>query len=154
MEPVSVTAVIGIYEENQTEKTIDWVDIDVELCDKLRWKKETEQGRLLLVDLPRFTTIGHHDVLYDDGHYQIVARMQPVAVWVMEPKTFEEMGTLCYHIGNLHQPCLVDGHTVLAPPEESLRALAHALKVSCRQEERILPRGFATRSRSGHRHAL
>lgn len=155
MKPLAVTGIIGPYDPaGAVGKTTDWVDIDIDLCEKLRWKKETVNGRLLVVDLPRFSHIGHHDVLYDDGRHQIVARMLPVPVWVMEPSDMEGMGSLCYHIGNLHQPCLVEGPCVMTPADASLEALAQSLGVPCRQEERILPRGFSTRNRSAHRHDL
>ncbi len=149
--------ILGHYSEDSrqvSEKLVEWVDIDTELSAKARWKKETDSGRTLVVDLPRNMHVSHLDVLYDDGERMIVARMMPESVIVMEPSDMEAMGTLSYHIGNLHQPCLVSGALVIAPNEAVLQELAATLGVLWHAEERILPHGFATRSRGRHTHAL
>ncbi|WP_143598845.1 hypothetical protein [Sulfobacillus thermosulfidooxidans] len=152
MQTLTINQVLRRYNATTDTKLTEWIDMDVDQCEKTRWKAITTLGRVVIIDLPRHVRISHEDVVYEDDDRVIVARVKPHWVLVMKPKTFHEMGSLCYHIGNLHQPCLVQEQEVFTPNEEFLKSLADSLSVSYSLEERILPQGFATKSRSQHVH--
>ncbi|MCL5014964.1 MAG: urease accessory protein UreE [Firmicutes bacterium] len=150
METVTVNRVLGSYLRTGDDlcKEVEWVDMDHDHCGKARWKALSDKGRVVLIDLPRKVRLADKDVLYEDETRVIVARVKPEQVLVMRPRTIEEMGALCYHIGNLHQPCWVNQSRVFTPNESFLKDLAQSMAVPFSEEEQILPQGFATRHRT------
>ncbi len=146
-DTIRVNRVLGSWDRGLGEKKIEWVDVDIDQCQRTRWKALSTQGRVVLIDLPRYQQIADKDILYEDHERLIVARMKPQNVLVMRPRTVEEMGTLCYYIGNLHQPCWVKETRVFTPNESFLKDLAQSLSIPFSEDECILPQGFATRNR-------
>ncbi len=147
MDTVRVNRVLGSFGSDSLGKAVEWVDMDSDQCQRSRWKTLSDKGRVVLIDLPRHTGLADQDILYADQEIFIVARMKAQKVLVMQPKTPEEMGTLCYHIGNLHQPCWVKEGQVFTPNETFLKDLAQSLGILVVEEYCVLPQGFATRNR-------
>lgn len=60
------------------------------------------------------------DIIYIDDKKAVVVRIIPTDAIVVAPKSMNEMGTLCYEIGNKHMPIFLQNNEILMPFEEPM----------------------------------
>jgi len=60
------------------------------------------------------------DVLFMDEQKAIVVHVKPCEAIVLRPRSFLQMGSICYEIGNKHLPMFIQNDNVLIPYEEPL----------------------------------
>lgn len=151
MPEVTVRSVLGHL--HGEEPNVEFVSVGWEECARRRLRKTTDRGTEVVIDLPPGPPLADGDVIYREAQWTIAVRMLPAEVLVARPASLQEMGTLCYQIGNLHQPVWVGENEVVLPDEPQNEALLQRVNLPYTKEKRLLPQGFAT-SRTGHTHAL
>lgn len=143
--------VLGRLQGN--ESNVEYVSVNWEECARRRLRKVTDRGTEVVIDLPPGPPLADGDILIRETQRTIAVRMLPADILVARPASLREMGTLCYQIGNLHQPVWVGEEEVVLPDEPQNEALLQRSHLPYAKERRLLPQGFAT-SRTGHTHVL
>ncbi|MDA8194949.1 MAG: hypothetical protein M0Z53_13260 [Thermaerobacter sp.] len=136
------------------ETVSEWLTIDWQDCARKRFRSATDQGRAVAVDLEAGDGLAAGDVLWREGTRVIAVRVRPVMVLTAEPASLTEMGLAAYHVGNLHQPCLVEEGRLVVPDDPIMEGLFQQLGIEFVRSPRVLARGFFSSRRAalGHRH--
>lgn len=142
MEGFLVRHVLGSLDQGQAPS--EWVTIDWQDCARRRFRVVTDHGMALGIDLPEGQGLSHGDVVYQTGNQIIAVRVRPTGVLVATPASVEQMGRAAYHIGNLHQPCLVQGETLVVLDDPVPQNVLNRLKIPYVQANKVLEKGFTT----------
>lgn len=142
MEGFLVREVLGSLDPGHVVS--EWVTIDWQDCARRRFRVITDHGTPLGIDLPEGQGLSHGDVVYQVGSRIIAVRVRPTGVLVATPASVEQMGRAAYHIGNLHQPCLVQGETLVVLDDPVPQNVLDRLQVPYVQAQKVLEKGFTT----------
>ncbi len=110
-----------------------------------------EDGRSVLVDLPKTTSLDHGGVLVLDGgdEIEIVAAVEPLL-----EVTSSELPRIAWHIGNRHTPCQIEAHRLLIQRDHVIRDMLGKVGATVREvEEPFTPEGGAYGHGRTHSHA-
>lgn len=95
---------------------IEWFD-----ANKRIQRRTTDQGTEVAI---RFLKEGQRlkqdDIVYMDDKKAIVVDILPCDTIQVTPHTMQEMGSVCYEIGNKHLPVFIQDDLVLIPYEEPI----------------------------------
>ncbi|KAA2238591.1 urease accessory protein UreE [Chitinophaga agrisoli] len=84
-------------------------------------RKQTVAGRdVALRLLKQGQRLQQGDIVYMDDQTMVVTDILPCEAIVVKPASMEEMGAVCYEIGNKHLPVFLQDNEVLIPWEEPL----------------------------------
>ncbi|PIV73616.1 MAG: urease accessory protein UreE [Rhodobacteraceae bacterium CG17_big_fil_post_rev_8_21_14_2_50_65_11] len=117
----------------------------------LRRKRVTlTDGRSLLVNLPRTTSLNHGGVLLSDvGEIAIEAAPEQLL-----EITAPDLVRIAWHVGNRHTPCQVETGRLLIQPDHVIREMLGKLGAVVREiEEPFTPEGGAYGHGRTHGHS-
>lgn len=129
-----INSVIGnINEKKPQGKLIDRVYIEWYEQEKKLLKKVSEFGEELGIQLEQPLKDG--DILYEDGKKVIAAEVLPTHLTQIGVETMEEMGRLCFELGNRHLSLLIESGRVTVPYDEPTFLYLKKLGFDVRQTE-------------------
>lgn len=145
-----LTKVAGhIDDYDTTNKEIDWLELEWEELNKRILRKTTEGGREVAISLEESGTLRYGDVLFEDGNTLVAIRTKLEKVYVVKPKTMQEMGKAAFEIGNRHTPCIIEDDEILVRYDHTLDELLDDVGVAYEQSERRFKEAFKYK---GHQH--
>lgn len=145
-----ITKALGQLQDfNSTGKEIDWLELEWEELNKRILRKRTESGKDVAISLEESGTLRYEDVLFEDEDTLIVIRTKLEDVYVITPKTMQEMGKMAFEIGNRHTPCIIEEDEILVRYDHTLDKLMDEVGVSYERSERRFKEAFKYR---GHQH--
>ena len=116
-----------------------------------RKKLSLDDGRQVLVDLPKTTSLDHGGVLVltDGGEIEIAAAPEQL----IEVRG-DDLTRLAWHIGNRHTPCQIDPDRLLIQTDHVMRAMLEQLGATLADTvEPFTPEGGAYGHGRTHSHA-
>ena len=145
-----ITKALGQLKDfNSSSKEIDWLELEWEELNKKILRKDTVSGREVAISLEESGSLRYEDVLFEDEDTLIVIRTKLEKVYVITPKTMQEMGKMAFEIGNRHTPCIIEDEEILVRYDHTLEKLMDEVGVSYEQAERRFKEAFKYR---GHQH--
>src|SRR6056297_2606608 len=107
-------------------------------------------GREVLVNLPRTTSLNHGGVLLSDAG-EIVVEAAPEPLLEI---TARDLVRIAWHVGNRHTPCQIDGDRLLIQPDHVIREMLAKLGATLREVvEPFTPEGGAYGHGRTHGHS-
>lgn len=107
----------NMNEKKPQGKLIDRVYFEWYEQEKKLFKKVSEFGQELGIQLEQPLKDG--DILYEDDKKVIAAEVLPAHLTQIRVQTMEEMGRLCFELGNRHLSLLIESGRVTVPYDES-----------------------------------
>lgn len=145
-----ITKLAGnIAEASATSKTIDWLELEWEELNKKILRKRTASGMEIAISLENSGTLRYGDILFEDEDTLIAIRTKLEKVFVIKPRTMQEMGRAAFEIGNRHTPCIIDDNEILVRFDHTLTKLLNEIGVAYDEEERRFKEPFKYK---GHQH--
>lgn len=85
---------------------------------------QTTDGRSLLVDLPKTTSLDHGGVLVleEGGEIEVIAAPEPLL-----SITSDTLTRIAWHVGNRHTPCQIEPGRLLIQPDHVIREMLRHL---------------------------
>lgn len=105
------------------DKEIDLIDIEWYEVDKKLLKKTSSKGKDIGIRLPSEVHLHHNDVLYMDDKEAVVLNISKSDAIVIKATSMEEMGKICYEIGNKHIALFIHDDEISVPYDEPLMKL-------------------------------
>ncbi len=104
-----------------TNRKVELVQIEWFEANKRIQRRKTKEGTEVAI---RFIKEGQRlhqdDVIYMDENKIIAIDILPCDAIEVTPHTMQEMGSVCYEIGNKHLPVFIQNDAVLIPYEEPI----------------------------------
>ena len=97
-------------------RTIDTVGIEWYESEKKLLRKTTKGGEEIGIRIQ--TPIEDGDILYADENRVIIAEILPSELTVIPVSTMQQMGRLCFELGNRHLSLSIGEHEVSVPYDE------------------------------------
>lgn len=110
-----------------------------------------QDGTMLLVDLPKTTSLNHGGVLVlvDGGEIQVVAAPEPLL-----QITAPNLTPIAWHVGNRHTPCQIEDHRLLIMHDHVIHEMLVLLGATVTKvTEPFTPEGGAYGHGRTHSHA-
>jgi urease accessory protein len=83
---------------------------------KVRARRRSDDGFDFATALPRGTVLREGDAFVFDAERRLVVVAETAeAVFVVQPKTPAEWALFAYHLGNSHQPLMIDAGSLVCP---------------------------------------
>lgn len=98
---------------SHTHKNIETVSIDWFERDKKVLRKTTSNGEDIGIKVE--TTLNEGDILYEDDNKIIVVEISPCNLISVEVNTMQQMGRLCFELGNRHLSLSIGENIVKCP---------------------------------------
>ncbi|GGK83361.1 urease accessory protein UreE [Rufibacter glacialis] len=105
-EPIVVTQALENL-HGLGNRTIDFFVIEWYEASKSRMKKKTRGGIDVLVEKAHRSALEDGDLLYLSEERAILLKIKPCDCVVLRPQSLQEVGTLCFEIGNKHVPIFI-----------------------------------------------
>ncbi|TXK29655.1 urease accessory protein UreE [Pontibacter qinzhouensis] len=119
--------------------TIDFFEIEWYEAYKSRMRKQTQGGVEVLVDKGNRVAFEDGDLLYLSDDRAILLKMKPCDCVVLRPRSLQEVGTICFEIGNKHVPIFItDDNEVCVAYDAPLYQLLLSGGFELEIEERVL----------------
>ena len=118
------TKIMGNVHSKKVDTIIDYVELDWFEAEKHRLRKRTLRGNEIgiAVDAP----LKDGDILYLDSNFCIAVKLTSAPLLKINVSTMEEMGRLCFEIGNRHLSLKITEKNVKIPYDEpTAQYLAH-----------------------------
>ena len=116
---------------------IDLVDFTWSECLRRSLHKRSRGGREIKILLPAGATLRDGDLLGMSGDVAVVVRALPGEVLVARPKNLQQMGLICFEIGNQHLPAEIREDEVIVARDEMTENLLRRLDVPFEPATRI-----------------
>lgn len=121
------------------EKNIDKVQLEWFESNKRILHKKTNAGiDISLKFLKENQQLTEGDILFEDKDILIVVEIKPCDAIVINPKSMQEMASLCYEIGNKHLPLFYFADELLTAFEKPLYNLLLSSGYDVKQGKRKL----------------
>ncbi|MBC2581209.1 urease accessory protein UreE [Clostridium sp. DJ247] len=104
-------------------REVDYVDVEWYEVSKKVLKKDSKAGKEIGIKQKGEQRLNHNDVLYYDSEEIVIVNIPECEAILIKPKTIEEMGRVCYEIGNKHVQLFLHDNEVRVPYEEPLMKL-------------------------------
>lgn len=142
--------VIGnISDYHVGERMVERILLSWDEMEKRLLRKTSDHGTDIGVLLPKSGTLSDGDIIFVDQGRVIVVALQELEVIVIRVNTTQEMGQVCYMLGNRHLPLAIEDDEVVTPYDQVTWAW-------CKQEGFDIEKGRRKMSNvckaSGHRH--
>ncbi|WP_160680613.1 urease accessory protein UreE [Clostridium sp. C8-1-8] len=149
-----VENILGNLEEFQVQgKEMDFVDVEWYEVNKKILKKVSSSGRTVGIRLDGSKKLNHKDVLFSDEQFILIVNIPECEAISIKPANMEEMGRICYEIGNKHITLFLHHEEILVPYDEPLMKLLEKNHFKIEKVEARLINGLETHSHShGHSH--
>ena len=145
-----ITKSLGnIKDMDTSNKEIDWLELEWEELNKRILRKKSDNGRDIAISLEGDTRLNYGDILKEDGNEIVAVRTKLEEVYVIQPKTMQEMGKAAFEIGNRHTPCIIEDNEILVRYDYTLETLLDEVGVSYEKAERRFKEPFKYK---GHQH--
>lgn len=118
-----ITQILGNihHQSRATNKKTDELFIEWFETNKRIQHLKTEAGQPIIIQfMGENQFLSEGDLLFEDENQQIIVRILPCEVIILEPKSILEMGAACYEVGNKHVPVFMDSNRILMPYEEPM----------------------------------
>ena len=102
-EPIVVTQALA-KEQDLNDRIIDFFEIEWYEASKSRMKKKTQGGVEVLVEKSHREPLEDGDLLYLSEERVILLKIKPCDCVVLYPRSLQEVGMICFEIGNKHVP--------------------------------------------------
>ena len=89
-----------------------------------------QDGRALLVDLPKTTSLDHGGVLLLDGGGEVVVTAAPEPLLEV---TADNLTRIAWHVGNRHTPCQIEPGRILIQRDHVIADLPARLRATTRE---------------------
>jgi urease accessory protein len=127
---------------------VEWYEVNKKIL-----KKISSSGRTVGIRLDGSKKLKHKDVLFNDEQFILIVNIPECEAISIKPATMEEMGRICYEIGNKHIPLFLHHEEILVPYDEPLMKLLEKNHFKPEKVEARLINGLETHSHShGHSH--
>lgn len=137
-EPIVVTQALATGQD-LSGRTIDFFEIEWYEAAKSRMKKKTQGGVEVLVDKANRDAFEDGDLLYLSEELAILLKIKPCDCVVLYPRSLQEVGTICFEIGNKHVPIFItDENEVCVAYDAPLYQLLQSGGFVIEIEERVL----------------
>lgn len=145
-----VEKIIGNSKDYPLEgKKVDKVVVEWYELDKKILRKTSAAGEDVGIRLK--TALHEGDILYADEDRVVVVDISPCELTTVEIHSMEEMGRLCFELGNRHLPISIGTNEVRVPYDEPTFAYLEKLGFAPeRQTEKFT--GFSVCHAHGHGH--
>lgn len=100
----------------ETEKNVDYVTIDWFERDKKILRKMTASGEEIGIRIE--STLNEGDILYEDENKIIAVEIAPCSLISVPVNSMQEMGRLCFELGNRHLSLSIGENIVKCPFDE------------------------------------
>lgn len=100
----------------KTEKAVEYVTIDWFERDKKILRKTTSSGED--IGIKTESALNEGDVIYEDENRVIAVEIAPCSLISVHVHSMQEMGRLCFELGNRHLPLSIGENTVKCPFDE------------------------------------
>lgn len=101
---------------DKTDKKVETVSIDWFERDKKLLRKKTSAGEEIGIRVG--VPLNEGDILFEDDSRVIAAEIAPCDLVSVRVSTMEEMGRLCFELGNRHLSLSIAADTVKCPYDE------------------------------------
>jgi len=133
-------------------RVIDKLYLEWHETNKRIQRKKTESGfELSLKFLNNNPELTEDDILWEDEKSLVVVDIIPCDCIVIKPGSMQEMGAICYEIGNKHLPLFYEEAELLIPYDAPIFRLFQASGYIIKVEKRKLLNAFKTSVQS-HEH--
>lgn len=105
---------------NINGRQIDYVGIEWYEVNKKIMKKKSEAGEEIGIRLKEGMTLKDGDILWVDNGRIIAVDICECDAICLIPRDMEEMGKVCYEIGNRHIPMFLNGVEVVIPFDQPI----------------------------------
>ncbi|GGG22975.1 urease accessory protein UreE [Pontibacter amylolyticus] len=137
-EPIVVTEALA-KDQGLGGRTIEFFEIEWYEASKSRMKKKTQGGAAVLVEKSRKDPLEDGDLLYLSEELAILLKIKPCDCVVLYPRSLQEVGTICFEIGNKHVPIFItDENEVCVAYDALLYQLLQCGGFEMGIEERVL----------------
>ncbi|GGK69552.1 urease accessory protein UreE [Rufibacter glacialis] len=102
-QPIEISAALGRGLE-VGQRSVDVLEVEWHETAKSRLRRKTVGGQQVLINRADRGTFQDGDVLYLSEEMAILLRIKPCDCIVLRPNSLQEVGTLCFEIGNKHVP--------------------------------------------------
>lgn len=101
---------------SQTQKKVEYVSIDWFEREKRLLRKTTDAGTEIgiKIDVP----LNENDIIYEDDNRVIAVTIAPSELICVSVSSMQEMGQLCFELGNRHLPIRIGESDVKCPFDE------------------------------------
>ncbi|MFT2008542.1 urease accessory protein UreE [Pontibacter sp. 13R65] len=139
-EPIVVTQALPKKQVLKLNgRTCDYFEIEWYEAFKSRIKKKTQGGVEVLIDKSHRSALDDGDLLYLSVERAILLKIKPCDCVVLRPRSLQEVGTICFEIGNKHVPIFItDEHEVCVAYDAPLYQLLLSGGFITEIEERVL----------------
>ncbi|MGN1481299.1 urease accessory protein UreE [Porcipelethomonas sp.] len=100
----------------ETEKAVDYVTIDWFEREKKILRKTTSSGED--IGIKTESALNEGDVIYEDENRVIAVEIAPCSLICVHVNSMQEMGRLCFELGNRHLSLSIGENTVKCPFDE------------------------------------
>lgn len=100
----------------KTDKTVDYVTVDWFERDKKILRKITSSGEE--IGIRTEASLNEGDILYEDENKIIAVDIAPCSLISVSVNSVQEMGRLCFELGNRHLSLSIGENTVKCPFDE------------------------------------
>ncbi len=119
-----IEKILGNIKEIKNEtRSIDEVYVDWFEVDKNILKKSSGKGKAIGIKLLVPTRLKDGDIIYSDANEIVIITIPLCEAISIKPKTMEEMGKICYEIGNKHIPLFLNEDEITVNYDEPLYKL-------------------------------
>lgn len=104
----------------------DFIDIEWYEVNKKILKLQSRKGKELGIRFKEQLSLTQGDILFMDDNEVLLVNIKETEAIEINPQGMEEMGRLCFEIGNKHIPVFIHGNEVkVAYDEPLMRLLEH-----------------------------
>lgn len=117
-----VEQIIGnLKDTEKANRKIELIQIEWFEANKRIQRRKTNEGTEVAIRLMKEGQRLHQDdIVYIDENKIIAIDILPCDAIEIAPHTIQEMGSVCYEIGNKHLPVFIQNNLVLIPYEEPI----------------------------------
>ena len=102
-EPIEVTHALG-KDLDTGQRNVDVLEVEWHETAKSRMRRKTKGGQEVLINRTDRGSFQDGDILYLSDERVIILRIKPCDCIVLRPASLQEVGTICFEIGNKHVP--------------------------------------------------
>lgn len=138
-----------IHSVDETNKKVDWLEVEWEELNKRILKKTTLDGVEIGISLEKGNTLSPGDILYSDDDKIIVVRTVLEEVFIITPHDMQEMGKVAFELGNRHTQCIIRDGKIYLRYDHTLEALLNEVGAKYERAQHRFQEPFKYR---GHQH--
>lgn len=116
-----IDKVLGNLKDFNVEgKNVDTVNVDWFDINKKIMRKTSKMGKKIGMRFEKSENLKDGDIIYSDENDVVAVSIPESEAIVIKPETMEDMGKICYEIGNKHIPLFLKDNEVIVNYDEPL----------------------------------